>query len=185
MGQGAATFDLVTAWPAINADDAAAVREFWRAEGAILDAQVAAERVRQVVAFARTAQGQVAGVCTAIPVLHPRFGQPMYYWRTFVGAAWRRTPLVMSLLKRSCQVLADHAAANEYPCIGILLELENERFAERGRKAVWFNPRFVYAGLSERGLEVRVHYFPGVRLKTRVESVPATPGAAPAGPVLR
>lgn len=178
MAQGAETFELVTAWPAISSDAAEAVRGFWRAEGAIVDEQVAAQRVHQVVAFARTGQGGVAAVCTAIPMLHPRFGQPMYYWRTFIGAAWRRTPLVMRLLKRSCAVLADHAAANDYPCIGILLELENERFAERGRKAVWFNPRFFYAGLSERGLEVRVHFFPGVRLKPAGQLQPGQAAAA-------
>ncbi len=182
MGQGAETFDLVTAWPAISTDDAEAVREFWRTEGAIVDEQVAAQRVRQVVAFARTAQGQVAGVCTAIPMLHPRFGQPMYYWRTFIGAAWRRTPLVMRLLKHSCQVLAEYAAGHDPPCIGILLELENERFAERGRKAVWFNPRFFYAGLSERGLEVRVHFFPGVRLKAGAQLPPGPEPANGANP---
>lgn len=176
--------ELVTAWPAIGVADAEAVQAFWRAEQAITDARVAAERVRQVVAFGRTPQGRVAGVCTAFPVLHPRFGQPMYYWRTFVGADWRRTPLVMRLLKQSCRVLAGYAADNDYPCLGILLELENGRFAERGRQAVWFNPRFFYAGLSERGLEVRAHFFPGARLKPggRAGAVGTDTGTV-AGPV--
>jgi hypothetical protein len=37
----------------------------------------------------------------------------------------------MSLLKRSCVLLEEHARAHDYPCIGVLLELENERFRER------------------------------------------------------
>jgi hypothetical protein len=71
----------------------------------------------------------------------------------------------MALLKRSCSLLEEQARAHDYPCIGVLLELENERFRERGRMATWFNPRFVYIGRSDRGLDLRVLYFKGVRLK--------------------
>ena len=53
----------------------------------------------------------------------------------------------------------------ELPCIGVLLELENDRFRERGRMATWFNPRFVYIGRSDRGLDLRALYFKGARLK--------------------
>ncbi len=158
---------LIDAWPAVAESDGAAIKAFWHEQGAIVDDRVASERLKQIVAFARDGEGRIAGVCTAITVNHPRFGQPMYYWRTFVGTAWRTTPLVMMLLKRSCRLLEDHARAHDYPCLGILLELENERFNERGRKAVWVNPRFVYIGLSERGLDTRVYFFPGVRLKPR------------------
>ncbi|MFI4969392.1 MAG: hypothetical protein ACHP7D_04245, partial [Lysobacterales bacterium] len=55
--------------------------------------------------------------------------------------------------------------ANGYPCIGILLELENTRFRDKGRMAAWWSPRFVYIGRSTRGLDLRVHYFRGARLK--------------------
>lgn len=159
------SLQIIDTWPAVAASDGEAIRAFWQREGAIIDEQVAAQRLRQVVAFARAADGEVAGVCTAMPVQPPRFGQPMYYWRTFVGRAWRDTSLVIRLLKRSCTILEAYAREREYPCIGILLELENERFSERGRKAVWVNPEFVYIGLSDRGLDARAWFFPGVRLK--------------------
>lgn len=158
-------FDYVVGWPAVAADDAAAIDAFWRREGALDDEARIAERLRQVVMHARTAAGEVAGVCTAVAVTPPRLGQPMYYWRTFVGRQWRSTPLVMNLLKRSCASLEAYARANDYPCIGVLLELENERFSERGRTAAWWNPRFAYIGRSERGLDLRALYFRGARLK--------------------
>jgi hypothetical protein len=110
-------------------------------------------------------EGEVAGVCTAAAATPPQLGQPVWYWRTFVGVRWRSTPLVMNLLKRSCTLLGDHARANDWPCIGILLELENTRFRDKGRAAVWWNPRFTYIGRSARGLDLRVHYFHGARLK--------------------
>ncbi len=161
---------VIDAWPTVAESDGVAIRAFWREQGAIVDDSVASERLKQIVAFARDGNGNIAGVCTALAMTPPRFGQPMYYWRTFVGKAWRSTPLVMMLLKRSCRVLEEYARERDYPCIGILLELENERFSERGRKAVWVNPRFVYVGRSDRGLDARAYFFPGVRLK-----VPAGP----------
>ena len=158
-------FDLIVGWPSLPDGDAAAIAAFWRREGAISDEAQIQQRLRQVVMHARDADGDVAGVCTAVPNTSPRLGQPMYYWRTFVGARWRSSLLVIALLKRSCSVLEDYARANDFPCIGVLLELENARFRERGRSAVWTNPRFVYIGRSERGLDLRVLYFRGARLK--------------------
>lgn len=158
-------FDFVVAWPAATHEDGEAIRAFWRREGALTDEAAMEQRLKQVVMHARTKDGEIAGVCTALPTTPPRLAQPMYFWRAFVGAHWRSTPLVMALLKRSCALLEKHARAHDYPCIGVLLELENERFRERGRMATWFNPRFVYIGRSDRGLDLRVLYFKGVRLK--------------------
>lgn len=174
--QSEAKYQIVEAWPAIAPADGEAIRGFWQREGAIVDPAVATQRLQQIVAFARDGDGEIAGVCTAFAITPPRFGQPMYYWRTFVGAKWRSTALVGSLLRRSCDVLEAYAKAHDYPCIGILLELENERFSERGRKAVWVHPRFVYIGVSDRGLDTRAYYFPGVRLKPR-PALPVTTGA--------
>ncbi len=160
------TFRYVTDWPAIRPEDAEAVRAFWRAEGAFTEEAPMDERVKQLVLHAVDEDGQVAGVCTALASTPQPLGQPMYFWRCFVGAKWRQTPLVMSLLKRSCVLLEDYARDHDFPCIGILLELENTRFREKGRMAAWWNPRFTYIGRSPRGLDVRVHYFKGAKLKS-------------------
>ena len=142
-----------------------AIRAFWRREGALTDDAQTDQRLPQLVMHARTRDGEVAGVCTAVPVTLPRLGQPLYYWRTFVGSQWRSTPLVMAMLKRSCAHLEEYARTRDFPCIGVLLELENDRFRDRGRMATWWNPRFVYLGRSDRGLDLRVLYFRGARLK--------------------
>ncbi|MEO7432993.1 MAG: hypothetical protein ABIV12_13050 [Dokdonella sp.] len=152
-------------WPRASNEDADAIRAFWRREKALDNDAAMDQRLPQVVMIARTAEGAVAGVCTAVATTPQQLGQPVYYWRTFVGATWRSSKLVMSLLKRSCILLEDHARQQGFPCIGVLLELENTRFAKVGRRAEWHNPRFVYIGRSERGLDVRVHYFAGARLK--------------------
>ncbi len=158
-------FDFIIASPAVAADDAEAIRAFWRREGALTDDAQMNLRLGQVIMHARTRTGDVAGVCTATPVTPPRLMQPMYYWRTFIGSQWRSSQLVMAMLKRSCTHLESIARASDFPCIGVLLELENDRFRERGRVAAWWNPPFVYIGRSARGLDLRVLYFRGARLK--------------------
>ena len=158
-------FRHVVDWPAIDAANAAAVKAFWRSEGALADEAQMEERVKQVVLHALDAEGRVAGVCTALAAAPAQLGQPMYFWRCFVGAQWRSTQLVRALMRQSIPVLEAHAGTHGYPCIGILVELENPRFRERGRVPVWSNPHFTYIGRSARGLDLRVHYFKGARLK--------------------
>jgi len=160
-----AGFDFVICRPTPREEDAAAIRDFWRREKALDSDAAMDQRLPQVLMYARAAGGEVAGVCTATAITPPRLVQPVYYWRTFVGAAWRSSQLVMALLKRSCVLLEEDARAHDFPCIGVLLELENTRFSDAGRRAEWHNPRFAYIGKSERGLDLRVHYFRGARLK--------------------
>lgn len=159
-------FRYSTDWGGMTPADAQALRAFWKREGALVDDQQIDERLPQVVMHATTRDGDVAGVCTALAMTHPRIGQPLYYWRTFVGKPWRNSPLVGMLLRKSCRALEEHAAKHDFPCIGVLLELENARFKERGRAPVWANPRFVYIGRSERNLDLRVLYFDGAKLQS-------------------
>ena len=165
MSDAGTAYRIVDDWPGASPESAAAVAAFWLAEGAFDQHAQVQQRLPQLVAHALAPDGSVAGVCTAHAMTPPQLGQPMYYWRTFIGARWRATPLVMQLLKHSCRLLEEHARAHGFPCIGVLLELENTRFRERGRAAHWWNPRFTYIGRSPRGLDVRVLYFKGARLR--------------------
>lgn len=158
-------FQYTVAWPEIDAGDADDLLAFWKRDDAIPDEAQAQARLKQVVLLARDGDGEIAGVCTALPMTPPQLGQPMYFWRAFVIPKWRSTRLVGTLLSKSCDLLAAYARAHDYPSIGVLLELENERFRNVGRKAQWVHPRFAYIGKSARGLDVRVHYFKGARLK--------------------
>ena len=142
-----------------------AVLEFWRRENALGDEVQAQQRLREVVLHAVNDTGDIAGVCTAIPITLPRLGQPMYYYRCFIGKDWRKTRLVFRLLIRAFEVLEDHARNNAYPCIGVVMELENSRFGKALRAPVWPSTGFVYIGKSQRKLELRVRYFRGARLK--------------------
>ncbi len=158
-------FAFVTDWNQLKTPDAAALRAFWLEERALAGEAEISKRLGEVVLHACTADGRIAAVCTAVAMTPPALGQPVYYWRTFIGSGWRTTKLVRALLNRSCALLDDFARAHDYPCIGIVLELENARFDDTLRRPVWTNPDFVYLGRAAGGRELRIHYFEDVELK--------------------
>jgi hypothetical protein len=157
-------FTFVADWQALDPAEGEAIAAFWRSENAMPDEAQMKARLPQVVMHARDGD-KVAAVCTAMAVTPPQFGQPVYYYRSFVGKAWRTTTLIEQLLRRAVKLLEDYAAARDFPCIGILLELEGARFADKGRMPVWPRTGFIYIGKSGRGLESRIRYFKGARLK--------------------
>jgi len=158
-------FDFITHWQTDSADADVAVIAFWQRENALSSDVTMQERLREVVTHARDKNGEVAAVCTVVPMTLPRLGQPMYYYRCFIGKDWRKTRLVFRLLLRAFDVLEEHARAHEFPCLGVVLELENSRFGDTLRAPVWPSTGFIYAGKSGRGLDLRLRYFRGARLK--------------------
>ena len=169
MSEGSAgsssSFRFVTHWKIDSRDNDDAVLQFWEREGALANDIKAQERLKEVVLDARDADGRLAGVCTVVPMTLPRLAQPMYYYRCFIGKQWRNSRLVFRLLVRAFEVLQDYARANDFPCIGMVLELENNRFGETLRSPTWPSTGFFYAGKSGRNLDLRLRYFRGARLK--------------------
>lgn len=157
-------FEWITVWQSGDAALAEPVIEFWRRENAISDDAQARSRLGEIVMYAHDPDAGVAAVCTAVPATLPRLGQPMYYYRAFVGHRWRSTRLVLNLFKRSLAVLETYARDHDFPCIGVLMEMENARFGESLRAPVWRRTGFVYIGKSKRGLDLRVKYFDGAQL---------------------
>lgn len=164
-------FTYHAGWTELTERDAQDVIEFWQREKALPGGQDPRQRVSQVVMFARDADGEVAAVGTAVPQWPPQLAQPVYYYRSFVAPKWRHTRVVYNLLRKAVRLLEADAEAHDWPCIGVMLELENQRFGETGRMPVWPRIEFVYIGRSPRGLECRVHWFRKAKLKNPGEQV--------------
>ena len=158
-------FRYVAHWQTDLPDEGEAVLEFWRREKAIGDEAQSRQRLKEIVLHARDDNDEIAGVCTAAAVTLPRLGQPMYYYRTFIGAKWRHTILFLHLWNRALEILEGYARNHGFPCIGVVIELENTRFGENGRDPVWSKSGFTYIGRSQRGHDLRVRYFKGATLK--------------------
>jgi hypothetical protein len=159
-------FRFVESWQVENGADADDLVGFWLREGAIPDEARARERVSQVVLHVRAPDGDIAAVCTAYLVRVPRLRQSMYYYRSFVGARWRHTRLVLRTFKAAFDILERYAKVHDFPAIGVMAELENPRFANTSGtdRPVWPGG-LVYIGKSDRGLDLRVRYFDGARLR--------------------
>jgi len=161
-----ARFEYVPHWKLDNPENDAAVLAFWKSENALANDAQAQERLKQVVMHARDASGAVAGVSTVASLTHPRIGQPLYYFRCFIGKNWRKSLLVGHILRRTRNLLEQYAQEHDFPCIGVILELENDRFKKVGWNPIWHSlGEFVYIGKSQRNLDLRVSYFRGARLK--------------------
>lgn len=159
-------YRTITDWQHLDARTGEAIRAFWLREQANVHGAEATRRLSEVVAHVVDENDQMVAVATVAPKILPRLGQPMYYYRCFVGKAWRSSKRVRPLLRHTQKVLETFAREHDYPCIGILLELENEGFADTLRWAHWPGVGFSYIGVSPRGLDLRVWYFRGARLKT-------------------
>lgn len=160
-------YATITDWQRLDRETGDAIRAFWEREQANVSGDEATRRLGEVVAHVVDEHGELVAVATVAQKIPPRLGQPMYYYRCFVGKAWRSSKLVRPLLRHTYKVLEEYARANDFPCIGVLLELENEGFAGSLRWAHWPGVDFSYIGISPRGLELRVRYFRGALLKTR------------------
>lgn len=174
-------YRIVTDWQQLDAKTGETIRAFWAREQANVAGDEATRRLAEVVAHIVDGSGELAAVATVATRILPRLGQPLYYYRCFVGKPWRSSKLVRPLLRHTQKVLESYARTNDYPCIGILLELENEGFVDTLRWARWPGIDFSYIGVSPRGMELRVWYFRGARLKTREQLVRlrAVAGAKP------
>ncbi|MBY6204085.1 hypothetical protein [Halomonas denitrificans] len=164
------SFDYDIVWRTLDDATRDRIVAFWQTHGAIRDEQAARARVDQVVAVARSEGGEIAGVCTAIDLVVPDIGEPLYYYRTFIAPPFRTGFVVRRLLFLAVQALEEHARRDpESSAKGVYLELENPSFARHLRQAVW--PRrgleFVFIGRSARGLERRVRWFEHARIGDR------------------
>lgn len=162
-------FHIVPCWQALEPQDAAELLEFWLREGALPDEERARQRLPQVVAYARAVDGGIVGVCTAYVESSKWLGQSVYYYRSFVGAQWRRSRVVMGLMKVGMTTLREYAAAHDFPAVGLMVELESPRFRHAlADRPVWRLGQgldLTYVGKGPRGFDLRVYYFPRARLR--------------------
>jgi hypothetical protein len=155
---------LIPVWKRVGPELQAELARYWLENGAMLDASKAAERAPQVVCVARQ-DGRIVGVATAYPRIVPLLRQPMYYLRMHIAKEARNQALSIPFLKASFEEIERQELAKEQLlCIGVILQLQNERLAAHYNEAYWRPTQFVFAGYSRDNQQVRVRYFKDVRL---------------------
>jgi hypothetical protein len=157
--------EFIVDWKSTTPEHATAIKAFWLRESALDAGEKAQQRLPQVVLHAQDRSGAIVGVCTAIRSVLPHIGQPMYYYRSFVAAPWRKHGVAISMLLRAEQCLGDFARSHGFPCIGILIEVQSVELRTLGSQPIWPRTRFTYAGPNPAGRRLFVHYFEGATLK--------------------
>jgi hypothetical protein len=148
-----------------NDVDEGAVIEFWSAEDA-MPAATAQERVGEVIAVAQV-QGELVGVSTAYLSWSGQLRTPMWHYRTFVGAAHRRSMVAVALLRQTrFHLESQFEEGSDTRAPGIMVEVENVGLKTARMEAVWKTDwagpiRWTFIGENARGDHVRVYYFPG------------------------
>jgi hypothetical protein len=156
--------EILPVWNRIGAELQAELARFWIDQKAMLDAARATERAAEVVCIARDGDALV-GISTAYPRIVPMLRQPMYYYRNYIAPSHRNLGLSIPFINASFDEIERQELAKEkLQCIGVILALQNEFIARHYDEAYWWQSKFVYAGISRDGEQLRVRYFKDVRL---------------------
>lgn len=136
------------------------VCDLWTGEGA-LDAAEAARRVQEVLLVAATAEGEAAAVGTVYLLHEPQLRMDLWFYRTFVATAHRRTHVGETLAHASLALLLDRWNSGEdRRGAGIAYHVQNRELRAAFPHAVW--PRVHLSYVTRTPLsDVRVRYFPG------------------------
>ena len=156
--------EIVPVWNAVTPELGAELARFWVEHQAMLDESKAIERAAQVACIGRDG-GKLTGVSTAYPRVVPMLRQPMYYYRNYITPEYRNQQASIPFINASFDEIERQELAKEKPlCLGVIVSLQNKRLAAHYDEAYWWQSKFVYAGISKDGLQLRVRYFDGVRL---------------------
>jgi hypothetical protein len=138
------------------------VLRFWHEERAVPEAE-AQRRVHEVLLVATHGEGgPVAGVSTAALHRSPQLRADVWYFRTFVGTAHRKTNVAVQLLLHGHDALEDRFTSGvDTRAIGTLIDVQHEGLKRGQPHGVWPQSGFTFIGENQRGDHVRVRYYPG------------------------
>jgi len=155
---------ITPVWKRVGPELQASLAKYWIASGAMKDEARATERAKQAVCVASD-EGRIVGVTTAYPRVAPSLRQPMYFLRMHVAQPARNQGLSIPFVKESfAEIERQELAKPKLICLGVILQLQNERLAAHYNEAYWWQSGFVYAGLTRDDQQLRVKYFKDARL---------------------
>jgi hypothetical protein len=150
-----------------DADVTDAILRLWAREGAVQEAE-AQRRVHETLNVVMDRDEDVIALSTAYVERSAQLGMDLWYFRTFVARAHRNTHIATQLTMHNRDLLQRRFTGGEDTRAGgVGFELENEGMRKYLNMAIWQPVDFIFVGDNERGVPVRVHYFPGARVPLR------------------
>ena len=143
----------------------------WEREGAVRPDAEARRRVHEALNVVIDRDEGVIALSTAYVRRNSQLDLDLWYFRTFVAAEHRNTHIATQLTMHNRDLLEQRFLNGEdTQAAGVAFELENQGMRKYINTAIWQPVDFIYIGDTDRGVPIRVHYFPGAR----VPSPPAT-----------
>lgn len=139
---------------------------FWTGLGA-LNEQQGRERLPQVLAVLRDANGAIVGVNSAVTVSVPQLGQQyLDQYRNLLIAGADLPANQVAMLQEAWRLLAASREAGERPeSLGMFVMIPDPVMQQSSPAAVWPNTGLIHAGYTPDGTQIRVRYYEGVRLR--------------------
>ena len=142
----------------VGADDVVA---YWEREG-VLGGEEARRRVSEVLLVATGPDGGIVGVASAYLERNAQLQLDLWYYRTFVSEAHRRSQVARHLTYDAVALLEHRFVSSADPRgAGIGIIGQNEDLKRTRTEAMTVRSRFMFIGETARGNRVRVRYFPG------------------------
>jgi len=143
------------------------VIRFWDEHNMIRPGFSSEERARQVVLVIRNEkEKKIVGLTTAGIVNFKQLnGNNFYLYRSIILPAYRHPGLPEKLIVETRDFLEEYnKKVTEHPCIGILSFIENPRYQQFRREAIWPASKMAYVGMDKQGRHIRVYYFKGATI---------------------
>ncbi len=169
MTEPADPYRLHNAWQSIDDALGEEVIDFWQRHGALPSADIARQRLAEIVLLARAGDETLAAVSSVKVRAHPGLGHKFYSFRCFVAPDHRRSLLAARLICGAFDFFDQKFRAGANPdVIGMIAEVENRVLNREHNQAIWPHSGFVFVGYDSAGRHVRVRYFQGARIVSRI-----------------
>lgn len=151
-------------WQKMSPELVQEVISFWDEHKMIRPGFSSEERAQQVVLVLRSkTENKIIGLTTAGVVNFKQLnGNNFYLYRSIILPAYRHPGLPDKLIVETRDFLEGYnKKVTDNPCIGILAFIENPRYQQFRREAIWPSSQMAYVGMDKQGRHIRVYYFKG------------------------
>jgi hypothetical protein len=143
---------------------------FWTSHG-VLSEPDARQRLDEVVCVRFDANDRIVGVNSAYAATAPLVGRPAWIYRRFLGPE-ADEQADRQMLATAHAALEEEFAGRPGEPLGVCVLVADRRMIERRPEAVWpvgdDEPKpgegFLFAGYTDRGVQVRISWFDGARI---------------------
>lgn len=140
--------------------------EFWTGMGALTEVQ-GRQRLPQVLSVLRDAEGNIAGVNSALMGrVAPLGNQAFDTYRSLLAPSADLPANRVALIQKAWQLLSSSREAGEREAsLGMLVLVPDPAVQRAYPAAVWPQTGLMHAGYTPEGVQMRVRYYEGVRLQ--------------------